>query len=194
MSDFSFNKGKPWKGIFASIGAAVKYVIAPIIIITIIGSFVNEFIGDYLEAARNAVLIFGIPLIVISFFKGFYPKGSQSRLIFAVIATALASLWIWFVLQGGVFELSVEQVSLTVNYSLLVLLFIFVVVLNGVFYVGEYFSYRKEYLSGESIKKGKEEKIVNEGKGITEKSQPTSEPSSPDASTDVKATEEKGKK
>ncbi|MDH7509213.1 MAG: hypothetical protein QHH00_07445 [Methanomassiliicoccales archaeon] len=189
MSDFSLDKGKTWKGVLASIGAAAKYVIAPIIIIKVIASFIGEYIGDYLEAARNAVLIIGIPLIVISFFKGFYPKGSQSRLIFAVVATALVCLWIWFIFKGGVFEITVDQVTLTADYSLLILLFILVVALHGVFYIGEYMSYRKEFLSGGMKEKGKEEEIRDKGKGTVEESQSESMSPTPEADTSVKNAE-----
>lgn len=192
MGDFSFKIGKTWKGALASIAAALKYVIVPIIIITIIASLAGELIGDYLEAVRNAILIFGIPLIVISFFKGFYPKGSQSRLVFALITTALVCLWIWFVLQGGIFELNVEQVTMTVDYSLLVLLFILVAELGGVYYAGEYLSYRNEYLSGglKEKEKGQNDKRKGEEKRTTEKSQDESEQLTSEASLEKKAVEE----
>ncbi len=157
MSEFSLKEGKMRGGLFAAIGAAVKYVVVPLVVFSIILSVLSALndmdenlgltmIGDM----RNAAVIIGIPIVFLAFFRGFYPKGSISRVTFAILATAVICIWIWFVMRGGKFEMSAAIVELNLDISLLILLFIFAAALGGLYFVAEMFSYRKEYLEKRS--------------------------------------------
>ena len=154
MNEFSLKEGKIRGGLFSAIGAAVKYVVVPVILFTIIAGFFSALnnmsdnlgltmIGDM----RNAALIIGIPIIFLSFFRGFYSKGSVSRVTFALLTTAMVCIWIWFVMRGGRFQISATSAELNVDVSLLVLLFVFAAALGGLYYVAEVFSYRKDFLT-----------------------------------------------
>lgn len=154
MSEFSLKEGKAWSGAFSAIGAAVKYVVLPLIIFAIVAALfaaANEqdhSLGlTMISDMRNAALILGIPIIFLSFFRGFYPKGSRSRVTFALLTTAMVCIWIWFVMRGGKFQISATHAELNLDISLLVILLIFVAALGGLYYVAEMLSYRKEYLA-----------------------------------------------
>ncbi len=68
------------------------------------------------------LLILGILCItILSFFRGFYPKGSISRFTFGAIITVLICLWIWMVTMGGNLILEFEQFGVTLNFTGLVL-------------------------------------------------------------------------
>ncbi|MBM4237489.1 MAG: hypothetical protein FJ151_03280 [Euryarchaeota archaeon] len=150
MSEFSFKEGKVGKGTIAAILAAVKYLVVPLIIIGIVTSILAEFAGEIIGDIRNAVIILGIPIVVFSFFRGFYPKGSRPRLVFALVAVAFVCLWIFFVLRGGQFGIDAEAVALNLDIFPLVMLFILAAALAGVYFTAEYLSYRKEWLAKRS--------------------------------------------
>lgn len=158
MSDFSLNEGNIGKGIAASILAAVKYLILPILILMSASSMLTQAGGEEIagqlrfEEIVNVVLVLGIPITILSFFRGFYPKGSISRFAFGVIVTALVCIWIWMVTMGGNLVLEFEQFGFSLNFTGLVLLFILAAALKGVFYLAEMLSYRKEWLDTKEVK------------------------------------------
>ncbi len=119
----------------------------PLIVIGIVSSFLAAFAGEIIGDIWNAVIVLGIPIVVFSFFRGFYPKGSQSRLVFALVTAAFVCLWIFFVLRGGRFDIEVETVAITMDLFPLVMLFVLAAALGGVYYTAEYLSYRKEWLA-----------------------------------------------
>jgi len=154
MSEFSLKDGKIKGGLFSMIGATLKYVVIPIIIFTVIAGVLsavsqsNENLGmKMVNDMRNMALILGLPIVFLSFFRGFYPKGSYSRLTFAIASTIMVCVWIWFVMQGGKFQLSATRADLNLDLSGLVLLFVVAAAIGGLYFVAELFSYRKEYLA-----------------------------------------------
>lgn len=197
MNEFSLKEGKIRGGLFAAIGAAVKYVVVPLIIFTLILSFfsalnsLDENLGlTMIGDMRNAALIIGIPIIFLAFFRGFYPKGSISRVTFAILTTAMVCIWIWFVMRGGKFQMSATVAELNLDISLLILVFIFVAALGGMYYVAEIFSYRKEYLT----KRGAPPQAPGQGPAAEQASSPqtsaeqgqTERPASPGETSETK--------
>jgi hypothetical protein len=154
MGDFDVKNGKVSKGMLSSILAAVKYLIIPAVIVTVLISLISSMGGDQflpvdqLDTVRSSLIIFAIPVIAISFFVGFYPKGSYSRMTFGIVYVATVCVWLWFAALGGEIETSIEMVGLSVVYTPLLLLFIFALALKALIYVAEAPSYRKEFLRG----------------------------------------------
>ncbi|MDD1765838.1 MAG: hypothetical protein LUO84_05235 [Methanomassiliicoccales archaeon] len=154
MNEFSLKDGKIRGGLFSAIGSILKYVIIPVIIFTVIASVLsavsqfNENLGlKMVDDMRNMALILGLPIVFLSFFRGYYPKGSYSRLTFAIATTIMICVWIWFVMQGGKFQLSATRADLNMDLLGLVLLLVVVAAIGGLYFVAELFSYRKEYLA-----------------------------------------------
>ncbi len=151
MNEFSFNEGKISSGIWAASGAAFKYVVSPLVIVFIIGWVANRVEFDLSALKFNdiilTVLVLGTLIIIFSFFRGFYQRGSRSRALFGVVSVAFVILWIWFITHGGKLSLDVGPGGGTIDFSGLLYLFILVAALRAVFFVLEMFSYRKEYLA-----------------------------------------------
>ncbi len=157
MNEFSLNEGHVGKGIAASILSAAKYLIFPLLILMSASSMLVQAGGGEvaeqlrLEDVKYVLLMLGIPITVLSFFRGFYPKGSISRFTFGAIVTVLVCLWIWMVTMGGNLTLEFEQFGLVLNFTGLVLLFILAAALKGVFYLVEMLSYRQDWLGSKNV-------------------------------------------
>ncbi len=157
MSEFSLDEGSVGSGIIASVVAAIKYLILPLILLVGASSLLVQAGGQDmaqqigLDEAINAVLILGIAITALAFFRGFYPRGSISRFTFGVVVVVLICLWIWFVTRGGDLVLEFDQFGVSISFTGLVLLFILAAALKGVYYLAEMLSYRKEWLRSRQL-------------------------------------------
>ena len=151
MDDFALRHDRPVKGIVAAILAAIKFLVLPVVIVTIIISLLSDVGGDVipvdkLEAIQTSLMIFSIPVIASAFLVGFYPKGSYSRMTFGVIYVLLVCLWIWYAFQGGRLNADMEMIGAGVDFSPLLLLIVFATSLKAVYYISEAPSYREDFL------------------------------------------------
>jgi len=151
MNDFALKHGKPIKGVISAVLAAIKYLVVPIAIITIVISLLSGVGGDILpidrlEAIQFSLILFSIPVIALAFLVGFYPKGSYSRMILGVVYVALICVWIWFAFQGGKLNADIEMVGAGLDFSPLLLLIVFAASLKAIYYLAEAPSYRSEFL------------------------------------------------
>jgi|LSQX01.2.fsa_nt_gb hypothetical protein len=152
MNDFSISHGSWKKGALAAVGGVIKYVVVPILIvlgmITVMErAGVEELIESLgLRSLVMQVAILGEVVAALSFFRGFYPKGSLSRMTFGVISMAAAGVWLWTIVKGGDIALTSGELDLGVRYTSIVLLLLVAVALRGGYYVAEMLSHRKEWL------------------------------------------------
>jgi hypothetical protein len=156
MGDFALENGKVSKGIIGAILAAVKYLVIPVLIVSIILALLSDFAEGYLpleelEAIRLSLIVFALPVIALAFFVGFYPKGSYSRMTFGIVYVASICLWLWLAAQGGKIDASIEFVGLALDFTVLLLLFIFAASLKSLFYIAEAPSYREEFLKKKEL-------------------------------------------
>jgi len=155
MNEFSFEHGNIGKGIVSAVVAGVKYLFVPLLLLIGISTVLLQAGGqEVAEQVRvqeimDLVVMFGIPIVILSFFRGFYPRGTLSRFGFGVAAVAAVCLWIWFVTNGGTLTLEFEQFGATLTFTGLLLLFILAAALKGVLYLAELLSYRKEWLGSQ---------------------------------------------
>jgi hypothetical protein len=152
MSEFDTKYGSWGKGTIAAVLAGLKYLIVPLLLLIFISSLIVEAGGQQIvdQLGLNDLMIWiavvGIPITIVSFFRGFYPKGSKSRLTFGAISVALVCIWIWMVTRGGNIALEFDQFGLGLVVTGLILLFILAAALKAVLHLAEYLSYRKEWL------------------------------------------------
>jgi hypothetical protein len=152
MSDFSFDGGSWSKGTISAVGGGLKYFLLPMLLLigasSLIARFGQSDLAEQmgLEELLRTIVILGIPITILAFFKGFYPKGSRSRFVFGTLVTITICFWIWFVTKGGLLDLEFGDFGISLNYSLLIYLFIFARGLGIAFYLAELFSYRQEWL------------------------------------------------
>lgn len=150
--------------------ALLKFVIFPLLIIIILGAVIQSTQGMLqgltdrvggnanslfglgsatLDRLSTLLLFIGLPIAVVSFFKGFYPKGSVSRLTFALIIVALICAWIYVAALGGHISVSMDVFSSNIHFNLnlepLLWLFIFAAALWGIYWAVEAFIYRKDW-------------------------------------------------
>lgn len=156
MGDFALENGKVSKGIIGAVLAAVKYLVIPVLIVSLILATLSDFAEGYLpleelETIRLSLIVFAIPVIALAFFVGFYPKGSYSRMTFGIIYVASICIWIWLATLGGKIDASIEFVGLALDFTALLLLFIFAASLKSLFYIAEAPSYREEFLKKKEL-------------------------------------------
>lgn len=152
MGEFAKENGKVGKGVLSAIIAGVKYLVLPVLIVSIIISLMSgisedAFPLDNFETIRTYMIIFALPIIAIAFFVGFYPKGSYSRMTFGIAYTALICVWLWVALRGGKIDITMDFVGAGVDFTPLLLLIIFAASLKAVFFLAEAPSYREEFIN-----------------------------------------------
>ena len=152
--DFRFRYGRLTSGMRMAQGAMLLFVIIPVAIVIIVtsiiasmGSTMTDQLTSTLGTTMTLLFLVGIPIAVLSFFKGFYPKGSVSRMAFSLVIVALLDLWIWFATLQGRFQADLGSVQVNVDYQPYVLLLGFGVSLWALYYVVEMFSYRKDWMA-----------------------------------------------
>ena len=151
--------------------ALLEYVIVPLLIIIVLGAVIQSTQGliegmtgtaganasglfglgsATLDRLSTLLLFIGLPIAVISFFKGFYPKGSVSRLTFALIIVALICAWIYIAALGGHLTVSMDvlgsNIHFSLNYEPLLWIFIFAAALWGIYWAVEAYIYRKDWV------------------------------------------------
>ena len=154
LQDFRFRYGRLTKGISMARGALLKYVIFPIAVIIVLKAVFSSLdttmtgsISGLLGSTMTLLFFVGIPIAALSFFKGFYPKGSVSRMSFSIGIVAMLDLWIWYATLQGRFQADMGSVHLDINYQPYVLLLMLGVSLWGIYYVVELVSYRKDWIA-----------------------------------------------
>lgn len=153
MNEFSLRHGRWGKGMLAAVGGLVKYVAVPLLLLFILSDLLEtaggeEFVQQLaLPELTMSVAVLGIAVAALSFFRGFYPQGSMSRMAFGVGSMAAAGVWLWMFAKGGTIVLEGGDMGLGIDYTAIVLLLLLAVVLRGAFFVAEMFSYRKEWLA-----------------------------------------------
>ncbi|MBN1109957.1 MAG: hypothetical protein JXA45_04265 [Methanomassiliicoccales archaeon] len=154
--DFRARYGSLYKGLKLSRGALLGYVVIPMAMIIVVRAILEDFeaeaMGEMLsrlDTVAMFLLLLGLPITALSFFKGFYPKGSFSRLLPALAIVLLSIYWIWMLGMEGRFVLEAEEgFGLSLDYSALLLILIFGIALWGVYYVLELLLHRREWREG----------------------------------------------
>lgn len=201
MNEFALEEGEVSKGIIGGVLGVIKYLVIPLAIMYVVTSFISGVgedipVQDKLDLVMNAVILVGIPITVLSFFTGFYPKGSYSRMTFGLITVLAIGVWIWMVTLGGNLTIEVEGVGVALSFTPLVYLFLLPVGLKGVYYLAEAPSYREEWLEErgkegpEELEEEKEQEQEKEEKEDTGDGSP--EEVNEDAPEDLGSDEERG--
>jgi hypothetical protein len=168
--DFRPRYGRFLPGMTEADKALLNFVIFPLLFIILLGAVIQSTQGMLqgladrtggntdslfglgsatLDRLGNLMLFIGIPIAVLSFFKGFYPKGSVSRLTFALVVVALVCAWIFIAALGGHVSVSMDVLNSNTHFNLnfepLLWLFIIAAALWGIYWAVEAFIYRKDW-------------------------------------------------
>ncbi len=151
--DFRLRYGSLFNGLKLARSTLIGFVIIPLMVIILMKAGfsslnveeVDSMMSD-LDDISSYMVMLGVPMAALAFFKGFYPKGSVSRFVPAVIMVLITLYWIWVIGLGGKFVFdSIEEISINLDYSKLLLLLMVGTGLWIVYYVLELLLYRPEW-------------------------------------------------
>lgn len=159
--EFAPKLGSAGKGALSAVGAFIKFLFVPYLLVTIVDRMtsgeddawvgtVNSLATDMLQV----VIIFGLVLTVLSFLKGFYPKGSYSRMIFSVVCAVVVLVFGYSLMLGGDVQSFFDSESLDIDVMFLFYLFILLVALRVLQHIGELPDHRFEFMTFMSKKLG----------------------------------------
>lgn len=151
--DFRLRYGRWRPGFRESKATLLRFVVWPSIIFLVLAGVISKLnetvpvdLQDTLQNTATLLMLIGIPLVALAFFKGFYPKGSLPRFVFWASMVAVICVWIWFITLGGVATLEVaDMAKVRMDYSKLVYLFILAAALWAVYALVEMLSYRPDW-------------------------------------------------
>jgi hypothetical protein len=131
-------------------------IIIPALILTLLPSVLPHFLGistsiqellDILQGITTTILLLGILLFPIAWFRGFYPKGSFGRLVASLAFVTFLVLYIYMFLIGHGLDQWVHDQGIHFDYALMVLLVMVVPLFQVAEAVGEVIDERKPWKS-----------------------------------------------
>ncbi len=151
--DFRPRYGSLFNGLKLARSTLVGFVIIPLVILILLQAGLSSLnveevdsMVSNLDDISSYMVLLGVPMSALAFFKGFYPKGSVSRFIPAVAMVLIALYWIWLLGMGGQFVFdSIEEISIELDFSGLLLLIMAGTAIWIVYYVLELLLYRREW-------------------------------------------------
>jgi hypothetical protein len=166
MSDEKKNKET------GGVKGAVKYflktlialVIIPLVIFYCIPSIFDAVAGgaagdisaqvEKLKPYLDKILMFAIPMLIISIPLGYYPRGHKRKAVCRIAYAVAGAAFLWFVTNGGKFDIvmndfglgnvSVSSFSIGLDNTTIILILIVLCLLKGLLGILEYRCYRDE--------------------------------------------------
>lgn len=151
--DFRLRYGSLYNGLKLGRSTLIGFVVIPLIIIIVLKAGFSSLNVEEVDSMMSNLddisaymVMLGLPMAALAFFKGFYPKGSFSRFMPAVVMVLITLYWIWVLgLEGRFVFDSIEEISLVLDYSKLLMLIMVGTALWIVYYVLELLLYRPEW-------------------------------------------------
>ncbi len=151
--DFRLRYGSLFNGLKLARSTLIGFVVIPLIVIILLKAGFSSLNVEEVDSMMSNLddigtfmVMLGVPMAALAFFKGFYPKGSFSRCIPAVAMVLVTLYWIWVLgLEGRFVFDSIEEISIVLDYSKLLMLIMVGTALWIVYYVLELLLYRPEW-------------------------------------------------
>ncbi|HSA35329.1 MAG TPA: hypothetical protein P5202_02075, partial [Methanomassiliicoccales archaeon] len=197
--DFRPRYGSLYNGLKLGRSTLIGFVLLPMVVIILLKAGMSSLnvqevdsLLSNLDDMSTLLIMLGVPMAALAFFKGFYPKGSFSRFVPAVIMVLISLYWIWTIGLGGKFVFdAVEEISINLDFSKLLLLLMVGTALWIVYYALELLLYRPEWKSGGFRKDLPEERKAR--KEAKRKAKEERKAAKDKAKEDKKAAKEKAK-
>lgn len=166
--DFRLRYGSLYNGLKLGRSTLVGFVVIPLIVIILMKAGLSSLNAEEVDSMLSNLddisafmVLLGVPLAVLAFFKGFYPKGSFSRFVPALAMVLITLYWIWVLgLEGRFVFDSIEDISINLDYSKLLMLIMVGTALWIVYYVLELILYRPEWKAAGFPKDLRQERSV----------------------------------
>ncbi|HUL40277.1 MAG TPA: cell envelope integrity protein TolA [Methanomassiliicoccales archaeon] len=148
--DFNPSIGKFSRGTVDAKREVFRFVTIPeVIILLVIGAARSTSLtGDLfniMETWSVNILIFGLLIAFITFWKGYFPPGTYSRLLFGLLLVPGLLLYVGGLELGGELNDALKAIGLIVPMQLINLLIIIMVFFVGVLQFGEFGDYRRNW-------------------------------------------------
>ncbi|MCG7841459.1 MAG: hypothetical protein MIO87_06030, partial [Methanomassiliicoccales archaeon] len=156
IHDFRIRYGSLINGLKLSKRTLVGFVIIPLVFVIILKAAFSSLDFEQLDQLTSSLdqvstfmLVLGLPLTALAFFKGFYPRGSVSRFIPAVTMVLISLYWIWVLGLEGEMVLDVmDSITFSLDYSALLFLIMCGTAIWIVYYALELWLHRPEWKEG----------------------------------------------
>ncbi len=148
--DFNPSIGKFSRGAVEAKKEVFRFVTVPeVFILLVIGAarsagMTGELFGIMEQWSMN-ILIFGLLIAFIAFWRGYFPPGTFSRLLFGLLLVPALLLYIRGLELGGGLEESLRHYGLVVPMQEINLLILIMVLFVGVMQLGEFGDYRRSW-------------------------------------------------
>lgn len=114
------------KGIAGAVRSLFFIIVIPLLIVYLLEGIITDFLGGMLDGMELDLTgifetitglifrfaIYGIPVVILTFFVKFYAKGNKGRLLFMLIYLMYSIAWLFLIFEGGYLALSVDLSSL----------------------------------------------------------------------------------
>jgi len=156
IHDFRIRYGSLFNGLRLSRRNLIGFVIIPLVFVIVLKAALSSIdleqldqLASRLDSVATFMLMLGLPITALAFFKGFYPKGSVSRFLPALGMVLICLYWIWVLgLEGRLAVDVMDGVVFGLDYSGLLLIIMCGTALWIVYYILELWLYRPEWKDG----------------------------------------------
>jgi hypothetical protein len=168
LYDFNLALGKLSRGLKSARRDIFRLVTLPEIVILFAGGFIQSIgltgpIYGILHSWALVVLIFGLLFAFVSFWHGYYPMGSWSRLVMGLLLVPAAFLYLMGLGLDGGFNQALRDVGVFLYMPGIMMLLLILIIFLGFRQVAEFADHRYSWL----IARGKEVKPLKPIKEMT---------------------------
>lgn len=147
-------KYHPLKAILVAIGNAIPLVVLPVFMLRSLPDLLPVDLPLDLTGLENTIIQFGVLAAGLAGLTAFFSKGLFPRAASGVARQGSRVAYLYFVLSGGILSLDFSlfdagEVAFALNFGRLLYILYAAILLLGLYFVAEYFSYRTVFQEGE---------------------------------------------
>lgn len=163
--------GSLGKGILSVIISLLFIIVIPLAIVYYLEGFIQDFtqsmeldidLGSIFDTFSETIwrfAVYGIPVVILAFFTGFYAKGNKGKLLFTLITLMYSIIWLFLIFEGGAMSISmdlssmfsggdfsIENVDMVISFMGIIIIMVILILLRMVLAYAKYRSRREKYL------------------------------------------------
>jgi hypothetical protein len=128
-------------------------IVVPVVLALMIGSRTSDpSFGSELLSLIQLIIILGSPVVVASFFRGYYKKGSLARMTFGLVGTGLVLLYLSILLLTSNLPQVLDLLQYHPDLTSIYLALLYLLALLAFGYVAELLWFREEWLKSVGVK------------------------------------------
>jgi len=151
--DFNPRIGKIGEGARLSLIAYIPFIFLPVIFLTFISGTLentnfqnNQGMADAFKEVLNAIIPFSIFIVLFSFLRGFYPKGTFARVLFGAIVVVLILMLVDAAFLSGGLENAFLASGVIIDLDPVLLVILLYATLGFVVVVAELLDNRRKWM------------------------------------------------